>query len=36
MTPRRHSITEFRGLGKEVWHGIDAREYVNQERNAWD
>ncbi len=33
---KRHHITEFRGLGKEVWRGIDAREYVNQERDAWD
>lgn len=32
----RRSITELRGLGKEVWQGIDAQEYVNQERDAWD
>ncbi len=36
MTPCRHSVTEFRGLGKEIWQGIDAQEYVNQERDAWD
>ncbi|MCW5853812.1 MAG: hypothetical protein KIT87_27340 [Anaerolineae bacterium] len=29
------SIKELRGLGKEVWEGIDAQEYVNQERNSW-
>lgn len=28
----RHSIMELRGLGKEIWQGIDAQEYVNQER----
>ncbi len=33
---RSHSITELRGLGKEVWQGIDAQEYVNQERDTWD
>jgi hypothetical protein len=32
--PRR-SITELRGLGKEIWQGQDAQEYVNQERDSW-
>ena len=32
----RHHITEIRGLGKELWQGIDAQEYVNAERDAWD
>lgn len=32
---RRRSIREFRGLGKEMWAGIDAQEYVNQERESW-
>ena len=30
------SIRELRGLGKEIWDGIDAQAYVNQERDAWD
>ncbi|GAB4285401.1 MAG: hypothetical protein Fur0025_16950 [Oscillatoriaceae cyanobacterium] len=30
--PNKHSILELRGLGKEIWEGIDAQEYVNQER----
>jgi hypothetical protein len=35
-TPRpKHSIMELEGLGKEIWEGIDAQEYVNQERDAW-
>lgn len=33
--PRRHSILELRGLGKEIWQGIDAQEYVRQERASW-
>jgi hypothetical protein len=33
--PRR-SILELQGLGKRLWQGIDAREYVDQERNAWN
>ncbi len=28
-------ITGLRGLGKEIWRGIDAQEYVNQERDSW-
>ena len=30
-----HSIREMRGLGKAIWEGIDAQEYVAQERAAW-
>ena len=32
--PRR--LSELRGLGKEIWEGIDAQEYVNQLRSEWD
>ena len=28
-------ITELRGLGQETWHGLDAQEYVDQERDSW-
>ncbi len=33
--PRR-SILELRGLGAEIWEGIDAQEYVNAERATWE
>jgi hypothetical protein len=33
---RKHSILELEGLGQEVWKGIDAQEYINQERDSWD
>jgi len=37
MTPEPPpSITALRGLGKEVWQGIDAQEYVDRERASWD
>ena len=29
------SILELQGIGKEIWLGIDAQAYVNQERAAW-
>jgi hypothetical protein len=31
----QHSILELKGLGKEIWSGIDAQEYVDQERHSW-
>jgi hypothetical protein len=33
---QKRSIRELRGLGKEIWTGIDAHEYVNRERDSWD
>jgi hypothetical protein len=33
--PKR-SIMELEGLGKEIWQGLDAQEYVNQERASWN
>ena len=31
-----HGVTALRGLGKEIWQGIDAQEYVDGERASWD
>ena len=30
------SILELEGLGKELWQGIDAGQYVDKERRGWD
>ena len=30
------SILELRGLGKELWKGIDAARHVAEERRGWD
>ena len=35
-TPTLHSILELRGLGKELWKGIDPVEHVRAERDSWD
>ena len=36
LSGERHlDINGLRGLGKEIWQGIDAQEYVNQERDSW-
>jgi hypothetical protein len=26
---------ELRGLGKEIWQGIDTTEYIRNERASW-
>jgi hypothetical protein len=37
VAPRQQRrISELRGLGKEIWQGIDAQEYVNRLRNEWN
>jgi len=33
---RRHSLLELRGLGKELWNGVDPDEYLRKERSTWD
>ena len=30
------SLLELRGLGREVWAGIDVAAYVDEERKSWD
>ena len=35
-TAKKHSLLELEGLGKEIWEGIDAQEYVNELRREWD
>ena len=36
ITSQKHSLRELRGLGKEIWEGIDAQDYIDQQRNEWD
>ena len=31
-----HHLKELRGLGKDIWKSVDAQEYVNAERDAWE
>jgi plasmid stability protein len=36
LDPRTaHSILELRGLGKELWQGVDAASHIASERAAW-
>jgi plasmid stability protein len=34
--PEPHSLLELRGLGRELWTGIEAAEHVDAERRSWD
>lgn len=33
--PATHSLLELRGLGKEVWEGVDPAAHVDEERGSW-
>jgi hypothetical protein len=33
---KQHRITDLQGLGKEIWQGIDAQDYIDQMRREWD
>jgi hypothetical protein len=35
-TRAQRSILELQGVGKEIWRGADAQEYIDQERAAWN
>ena len=34
--PGQRSILALRGLGKQLWTGIDAAKHVTAERRGWD
>ncbi|HDM77205.1 MAG TPA: hypothetical protein ENG51_12180 [Deltaproteobacteria bacterium] len=31
----KHSVMELEGLGSDLWNGIDAQRYVEEERESW-
>lgn len=35
-SPRRPSILDLKGLGKDHWKEIEATEHVRKERASWD
>lgn len=32
----KRSIMELHGLGAEIWHGVDAQQYVDALREEWN
>ncbi len=35
-SPKRLSILDLKGLGKEHWRNVDAVDHVDKERATWD
>ena len=33
---RPRSLLDLEGLGAELWHGMDAQDYVDELRREWD
>jgi hypothetical protein len=33
--PKTHSILELKGLGKEIWQGLDIEKYLREEKDSW-
>jgi len=33
---QRHKLMDLAGVGAELWEGIEAQEYVRQERESWE
>ncbi len=33
---KKLNIYDIKGVGKKVWAGVDAQEYVNRERATWE
>jgi hypothetical protein len=32
----RYTLSSLRGLGKEIWEGVDPRGYIRRLRDEWD
>jgi len=33
---KKYRLSDLRGVGAEIWEGIDPQEYINQLRSEWD
>jgi hypothetical protein len=36
ITDQPRSILELQGKGKQIWKGVDAQKYINEERLSWN
>lgn len=37
LIPEPENYTEaMAGLHKDIWDGVDVKDYINEERNAWN
>jgi AbrB family looped-hinge helix DNA binding protein len=36
LTPEpKDPVEELKGLGREIWEGVDTQDYIDQERDGW-
>ena len=35
VNPQPLNLLDLRGLGKEVWNGVDPENYVAEQRDSW-
>lgn len=33
---RRYTLSSLRGLGKDIWEGVDPKDYVRRIRDEWN
>jgi len=33
--PRRYTVNDFRGVGAEIWRGLNIQKYLDRERDDW-
>lgn len=33
--PRKYTVNDFRGVGAEIWRGVDVQKYLDREREGW-
>jgi plasmid stability protein len=34
--PRKHKVSELKGLGKDLWRKVGVDRYLERERRSWD
>lgn len=32
---RKYTVNDFRGVGAEIWRGVDVQKYLDGERERW-
>ncbi|MGH9368187.1 MAG: FitA-like ribbon-helix-helix domain-containing protein [Thermoanaerobaculia bacterium] len=32
---KKYTIDDWRGLGADLWRGVDVEKYLDRERNSW-
>lgn len=35
LRPRKYTVNDFRGVGAEIWQGVDIQKFLDREREGW-